>query len=49
MTGWGAYGLERCEKCGELFTWNDYYFPAIRDKVCICKDCMEQLYKEPKK
>jgi len=40
MTGWRAYGIEKCEKCGELFTANHYYFPRIRDYIDICRYCL---------
>jgi len=41
MTGWRAYGIEMCEKCEELFTWNHYFFPALYENICICKSCLE--------
>ncbi len=44
MIDWRAYGLERCEGCGELFTWNDYYFPGVREGVCMCRGCLGRAF-----
>lgn len=42
MSGWVAYGIEKCEQCGEFFTWNHQYFPAIHNDCRICRICLEK-------
>jgi hypothetical protein len=40
MSGWRTYGIEECEKCGQFFTANEYYFPRIRERILICRGCL---------
>jgi hypothetical protein len=48
MTGWVAYGLERCLKCRELRTYNHIWFPllfqgnTIMEIHAICRECLEE-------
>jgi len=48
MSGWVAYGMEKCEQCEELFTWNNQYFPAIHNDCRICRCCLEKNLEKSK-
>ncbi len=48
MSGWVAYGIEKCEQCGEFSTWNHQYFPAIQNGGRICRICLEKNLEKSK-
>ncbi len=50
MSDWRGSGVDRCIKCGELYTFNRYFFPTYfqkdemyrGDRDLICKFCLGQ-------
>lgn len=36
----------KCDVCGNTFAKSDEHFPIKKGKICICNNCMEEMYED---